>query len=163
MINGLHHATIATHHFDRIVGFYRDVMGFEVVMDVDWGGDARIDGMIGLKDTSGKVAMLQAGNAFLEIFEYVTPRGAAHDPERPLCDTGFTHIGLNVSDIDAEFARLSANGMRFHNPPTGEPGSGLRAVYGRDPDGNVVELVEVMARENPIFLASAPRPQSAAA
>ena len=108
--------------------------------------------------------MLQAGNCFLEFFEYLTPRGAARDPDYPVCDTGLTHIGLNVTGIDAEYERLSANGMRFHKPPidVGPPGT-LRATYGRDPDGNVIELVEVFSAQHPYYLEKAPKPQFAEA
>jgi glyoxylase I family protein len=162
MINGLHHATIATHDFDRIVTFYCDVIGFKLVSRGGWEpGQPDIDAIVGLKQSSAKAAMLQAGNAFLEVFEYMTPRGAAPDQDRPVSDCGFTHIGLNVVDIDAEYARLSANGMRFHAPPTDVGGSTLRATYGRDPDGNVIELVEVKSREHPYHLAMAPTPHPA--
>jgi hypothetical protein len=47
-----------------------------------------------------------------------------------------------VTDIDAEYERLKAAGMVFHCPPQAA-GKGFRATYGRDPDGNVVELLEV--------------------
>jgi len=162
MINGLHHATIATHDIDRIVAFYCDVIGFRLVSRGGWEpGQPDIDAIVGLKQSSAKAAMLQAGNAFLEVFEYMTPRGAAPDPDRPVSDCGFTHIGLNVVDIDAEYARLSANGMRFHAPPTDVGGSTLRATYGRDPDGNVIELVEVKSRDHPYHLAMAPTPHPA--
>ena len=67
--------------------------------------------------------------------------GKAGDPNRPVCDQGITHICLQVTDIDAEYARLSAAGMRFHCAPQTAPGL-CRATYGRDPDGNIVELIE---------------------
>jgi hypothetical protein len=52
--------------------------------------------------------------------------------------------------------------MRFHCPPidVGPPRT-LRATYGRDPDGNVVELVEVFSAQHPFFLTKAPQPQFA--
>jgi hypothetical protein len=37
--------------------------------------------------------------------------------------------------------------MRFHCPPQAA-GKGIRATYGRDPDGNVVELLEVTDSES---------------
>ena len=161
MINGLHHATIATHDIDRIVNFYVDVVGFSIVSRGGWDvGHEDIDALVGLPGSSCKAAMLQAGNCFLEIFEYLTPRGSPRDPDYPVSDAGFSHIGLNVSDIDAEYVRLAANGMRFHCPPmdVGPPGV-LSATYGRDPDGNVVELVEVFSPRHPLYLAKAPQPQ----
>ena len=41
--------------------------------------------------------------------------------------------------------------MIFHCPPQ-EVEGGIRATYGRDPDGNVVELLEVRDAKNPMAL-----------
>ena len=82
-----------------------------------------------------------------ELFQYATPQPHPSDSNRPVCDHGITHLCLQVTDIDAEYARLKAAGMRFHCPPQ-EYTSGLWATYGRDPDGNVVELLEVQDRES---------------
>ncbi len=86
--------------------------------------------------------MLKSGNACVELFEYQTPSPKPGEAGRPVCDHGITHICLQVSAIDEEYARLKAAGMAFHCPPQ-QVGSDIRATYGRDPDGNVVELLEV--------------------
>jgi catechol 2,3-dioxygenase-like lactoylglutathione lyase family enzyme len=104
-------------------------------------GTETTDKIVGLKDSSARVVMLRAGNACVELFQYATPEPKPGDINRPVCDHGITHLCLQVADIDAEYARLKAAGMRFHCPP--QDVSGLRATYGRDPDGNVVELLEV--------------------
>jgi len=159
MINGIHHTAIATHDIERLIAFYCDVVGFELVLRSGWEvGNTPLDNLVGLKESSAKVAMLSAGNTFLELFEYASPRGEKQPGDRPVCDPGLTHIGLNVTDIDAEFERLSRNGMRFHSPPIGDRGT-VRAAYGRDPDGNVVELLELFTAGHPFYLAKAPKPQ----
>lgn len=142
MIRGLHHASITTADRDRLVAFYRDLLGFEVVLETAWGrGNAAADAIFALRDTEVKMAMLRTANAMLEIFEFANPVGAPGDPNRRVCDAGYTHICLNVSDIESEYARLSGKGMVFHCPPQTAPGIG-KATYGRDPDGNIVELLE---------------------
>jgi catechol 2,3-dioxygenase-like lactoylglutathione lyase family enzyme len=88
--------------------------------------------------------MLRLGNAYLELFQYSAPEPGQGDPNRRVCDPGITHLCLDVTDVDAEYARLSAVGMVFHSPPQ-DVAPGVRTVYGRDPDGNVVELQEVAA------------------
>ena len=69
---------------------------------------------------------------------------------RPVCDHGITHICLDVADIDAEYERLKSAGMMFRCPPQGM--GGLRATDGRDPDGNVVELLELTDASSPMAL-----------
>jgi catechol 2,3-dioxygenase-like lactoylglutathione lyase family enzyme len=102
-----------------------------------------IDGIVGLKDSAAKTAFMRAGNLNIELFEYSSPMGSPNDPNRPASDHGYTHFCVETDDIDADFTRLSAMGMRFHAPPTPKGAIGtLRACYGRDPEGNIIELVE---------------------
>ncbi len=156
MIRGIHHVAVSTPDLDRLVAFYTDVVGFEPVMNTEWSERPLVDRMIGLDGSAARQVMLKAGNAYLELFEYSAPTPRPNTPDRPPSDHGYTHICLDVTDIDAEHARLSANGMTFHStPPTVEEMGGverLRAIYGRDPDGNIVELQEVLDRRLPFVL-----------
>lgn len=156
MIRGIHHVAISTPDLDRLVAFYRDVIGAELVRESGWpaGSDA-IDVLVRLRGSSARTATLRLGNAYLELFQYDTPTPAPQDPARPVNDHGFTHVCLDVVDIDAEYERLLAAGMTFHCPPPalGQIGSGsLRSTYGRDPDGNVVELQELISPDHPLAL-----------
>ncbi len=145
MIQGIHHTAISTGDMERALRFYRDLLGFKEVFSSSWEvGTESVDQIVGLRDSSAQVVMLQAGNACIELFQYATPSPQPGDANRPVCDHGITHLCLQVKDIDAEYDRLKAAGMCFHCPPQGR--SGLRATYGRDPDGNVVELLEVLDR-----------------
>ena len=144
MIRGIHHTAISTGDMERALRFYKDLLGFEEVFNFEWqAGNTVVDNITGLRDSAAQVVMLRAGNACVELFQYAAPSPKAGDPNRPVCDHGITHLCLEVSDIEDEYARLKAAGMHFHCPPQGA-GNGLRATYGRDPDGNVVELLEVI-------------------
>lgn len=144
MIKGIHHTAISTGDIDRSLRFYKDLLGFEEVFNFAWqAGNTLIDSITGLQDSAAHVVMLRAGNACVELFQYAAPEPQTGDPRRPVCDHGITHLCLEVSDVEHEYERLKAAGMHFHCPPQ-RAGSGLRATYGRDPDGNVVELLEVV-------------------
>ena len=148
MIRGVHHVALATGDIDRLVAFYQDAFGFEVLSRGGWEqGSPVIDGIVGLPGSACRSAMLRAGNTHIEMFEYSAPAGKPAEQDRPVCDHGYTHFCLDVQDIDAEYERLLGLGMRFHCPPA--PASALRdgslrATYGRDPDGNVIELLEIL-------------------
>ena len=145
MIHGINHVAISTADIERLSSFYLDQLGFEEVFRLNWEvGDEALDNITGLKDSSARIIMLRCGNACVELFEYHSPPPKVGDPDRPVCDHGITHLCLQVTDIDAEYARLVESGMRFHCAPQAV-GSDIRATYGRDPDGNVVELLEVPA------------------
>lgn len=141
MMMRLHHAAISTPDLARTVRFYTEVIGFEQAWSFAWGsGSAEADALTGLRDSAATAAMLKLGDSYLEIFEFSSPAPAPGDPQRPVCDHGITHVCLQVQDLHAEYERLKAAGMQFHCPPlTQESGY---VIYGRDPDGNVVELLE---------------------
>jgi len=142
MIHGIHHTAISSSNIERSLAFYRDLLGFTEVFNFDWEvGTKQLDDITGLSDSSARVVMLKAGNACIELFEFHSPDPKTMTAKRPVCDHGITHLCLQVSGIDAEYERLSDAGMEFHCPPQ-SVGDSLRATYGRDPDGNVIELLE---------------------
>ncbi len=141
MMMRFHHAAISTPDLSRSVLFYTELVGCQEAWAFNWeSGSAEADAMTGLIDSAANAVMLKLGDSFLEIFEFSAPPPAPGDPERPVCDHGITHICLQVQDLHSEYERLRAAGMNFLSPPlTQESGY---VVYGRDPDGNVVELIE---------------------
>lgn len=66
-----------------------------------------------------------------------------HNPLRPIdpasCDTRDPHFALAVADADDVVRRLQASGQPFYD--FAETPTGLRQLFIRDPDGNMVELV----------------------
>ena len=148
MIVGIHHTAISVPDMEAAFAFYRDVLGFEVVSDSVWEkGSQMTDDIVGLRDSAARGAMLKAPNAYIELFEYTAPQGADKDPNHSVADHGYTHFGLQVRDINAEYERLKAGGMTFHCPPQ-DMGTAW-ATYGRDPFGNVIEIYEILDDETP--------------
>ena len=145
MIHGINHVAISTPDIERSLAFYRDLLGLEEVFRRNWEvGETIFDNITDLEDSAALIVMLKAGNACVELFEYQKPAPKPGEPRRPVCDHGITHLCLQVTAIEAEYERLKAAGMEFHCPPQ-DFGSDIQATYGRDPDGNVVELLEVPA------------------
>ena len=141
MIKGFHHAAISTPDLQRCISFYTETIGGEVAWTFGWPeGTHEADRVTGLQNSAAQAAMLKIGDTFLEVFEFSSPDSAAQSGERPVNKHGITHICLEVSDIHGEFNRLREAGMQFNCEPQQQDGSSM--VYGRDPDGNVVELIE---------------------
>ncbi|WP_370310558.1 VOC family protein [Sphingobium abikonense] len=142
MIRGVHHLAISTADLDRFVDHYERWFGFERAgAEGGWQpGNARIDQMVGLKDSSARYQMIRLGNLHIEIFQYDSNDPRTVHPR--MCDHGITHLCLYCDDVFAEYERLSRLGMEFHCPPGGS--AATRATYGRDCDGNVVELLQIV-------------------
>ena len=149
MIRGIHHTAISTGDLERSVSFYRDAFGFEQIMDFAWPeGTANMNATHALDETAGRVVLMRLGSSMIELFQFETPEPRPVDPARPLCDHGITHLCMEVADIDKEYERLKDVGMTFHCPPV--QNGDARMTYGRDPDGNVIELLEFLNADDPL-------------
>ena len=139
MILGLHHAAIAVPDLAAGLDFYVGVLGFEVCSEAELpSGFAPLARSFGLDDAACRVRMIKKGNSFLELFEFETALPAETD--RPVNRIGLTHIALASDDADSDYARLEAAGVVFNAPLFGA--TPTRFAYGRDPFGNVIELLE---------------------
>ena len=149
MIRGVHHVAISTPDAERLLGFYCGQLGFEKRFDASWeAGTEAADTIMGLKDSAARQIMLRTGNLYLEVFEFHAPSPRAGDPQRAVCDHGITHLCLLVDGLDDEVERLRAAGVPFQSAPQ-DLGGGIRTIYARDPDGNVVELKELASEDHP--------------
>lgn len=56
-------------------------------------------------------------------------------------------VSFEVDNVDETFKTLSANGVKFINQPADMPGWGMRVVYLRDPEENLIELFTPLKTE----------------
>ncbi len=141
MLLGFHHAAISTPDLDAFLAFYCDVLGCEVAWTFGWeAGSDEADAVTDLRGSAARAAMLKLGDSHLEVFEFSAPAAAGQNGERQANEHGLSHICLQVADIHSEYKRLKKAGMRFHCPPQAQD-TGF-VTYARDPDGNIVELLE---------------------
>ena len=142
MIVGIHHIAIGVSDIEQGLRFYRDVLGFAEVQRSAFDSETispLVESAIGIAKPSMQMAMLQAGNAYIELWQYTQPQPRDRTANPP--DLGYPHFALEVRDIDAECARLLDAGMSFVGDPVDFGDSS--AIYGRDPFGNVIELYEI--------------------
>lgn len=134
------HVGLSVVDLKRSVKFYRDVLGMELMDEGVFGGE-RYETMLRLQGVAGRIASLRCADVAIELFEFAVPAPQSCNQPRRICDHGISHFCIEVVDIESEYARLLAAGVVFHSPPLRFPGP-IRATYGRDPDGNVFELIE---------------------
>ena len=154
MIRGIHHPSLATGDLDALLPFYRDLLGFEVISSFGWEAGSDLSDLAGsitgVAGSTARSAMLKAGNAFLEIFEYTQPMSTRSDTPA-LSNKGIAHICFDSDDVLADHARLCASGVIFNSTPT-DVGP-MRVCYCQDPDGNFVELQQITDPESGLELA----------
>lgn len=141
MIRGIHHVAIHAHDIDRMIKFYNDAFGFELVDEgFEWRDDELLDKIVDVPGSAARGAMMRAGSCYIELFQYVAPEPNNTHALRPF-DKGYTHFCVDVTDIEHEYERLKGLGMTFGHPAPIDVGH-VKTIYGRDPEGNVIELQE---------------------
>jgi len=145
MTSRMHHVGLSVSDIERSVAFYCEHFGFERFCEIfPFGGQEYLD-VMGLADAAGRMCMIGNDTVRLELFEFSNPKPMAKARDYPVSDHGYSHFGMEVDGIDEVYERLRAAGVTFHCPVTTFPG-GMRATYGRDPDGNVFEIMEMGPR-----------------
>lgn len=140
MITGVHHLAIHCRDLDRMRKFYEEAFGFELVgEEFAWEkGQDVLDTLIDVPGSAARGCMMRAGACYVEMFEFQAPEGETR-PRDPF-DKGYTHMCIDVgSDIEGEYERLKKLGMTFGADAPIDMGH-VKSVYGRDPEGNVIEL-----------------------
>jgi catechol 2,3-dioxygenase-like lactoylglutathione lyase family enzyme len=120
----VHHVGLVTDRFERMRDFYVEVLGMLVI-----GGFPE-----------RQIVFLQAGSTRIELLgEDATPATPNQQAQG-----GWNHLALEVDDVDAAFAELVRRGVEIHSSPDGFPPEApeFRIAFLRDPDGNLLELIQ---------------------
>ena len=115
-IHGIDHFNIRTGDLDRLIGFYTNVLGFEV------GERPPFD--------SPGAWLYAGGHPLLHV-------GIGEESENP-STLPFDHLAFSVSGLDETISRLEAHGVEFRLFDV--PGRAMKQVFVRDPDGISLEL-----------------------
>ena len=131
---------------DRSVEFFSKVLTFEKISDVEVAGTdyERLQGVFGLRM---RVVRLRLGDEFIELTEYLAPRGRPVPVDFRSNDLWFQHIAIIVSDMDRAYAWLRQHKVQHAStgpqllPKTIPGAAGIRAFYFRDHDGHHLEIL----------------------
>src|SRR5690625_1336471 len=144
MFSGTHHVGIHVHDLDRMLRFYREAFGFEVVGErFHFNDNPAIEVITTTAEVEVVGVMLRAGNLYLEVFEFRHPAPVSGEPKRPQ-DKGYTHFCIETTDIEATMPRLRAAGMDFRGREPVDCGT-IKTLYGWDPEGNIIEIQQCTA------------------
>ncbi|MCK5074557.1 MAG: VOC family protein [Bacteriovoracaceae bacterium] len=114
--------------FDETFLFYRDKLNFKVT----WGS---------LGETYAHFQLPGGGD--IGIFDRASMAKVVGTSELPIESTGQDKSSLifEVSDVDQAYKQLLSKGVVFINKPTTRNDWGIRVVHLRDPNGNLIELM----------------------
>jgi len=123
MFLGLEHTAIASPSPAKLAQWYVDHLGFRINFEYD-----------------GNYFVRAQNGSMLEIIPSEGVRA-----EQKMRDEGIRHLAIDVTDFDAAYAALQAQGVNFAGKPYVNQGN--RLVFFTDCDGNFVHLIQ---REKPL-------------
>lgn len=148
MLKEIAHVGITVSDIDKSIAFYRDVLGLHFVGEIVMEGP-ETDILFNRKNARCRVAYLNGGDDALcppvELIQFtdVTVTRASAD----LFKTSISEICFRVDNIDDAYMRLRINGVECLSAPqlfdfTSGGFGKSKAIYFKDPDGNILELME---------------------
>ncbi len=141
-MKAIRHTGIVVKDLAKMLNFYRDVLGFKVKKEMSESGEFtdKILGLRGVKLTTVKMNA-DDGN-LIELLCFGSNAGVP--VKKGLEDYGYSHMAFTVENLDREYSRLKVLGVEFNSSPQVSPDNYAKVVFCRDPEGNFLELVEVL-------------------
>ena len=130
---------------DHSVAFY-SALAFQKVSDVEVLGE-QYEHLEGVFGTRMRIVRMKLGNEFVDLTEYLAPRGRPIPVDSRSNDLWFQHIAIVVRDMDQAFEKLRALKVQFVStgpqtlPASLPAAAGIKAFYFRDPDQHNLEVI----------------------
>ena len=143
MILETRHTGIVVRDMEKNLKFWRDIMELKVVADF-WEEGKFIDTVQNLKGVKLHMIKLTAPDGtMIELLK--DENHPTSSPEKnKLCDRGIRHIAFTVADVEKSWRVMTDNGYETLSSPVTSPDGKARLFFSRDPEGNLLELVEIL-------------------
>jgi catechol 2,3-dioxygenase-like lactoylglutathione lyase family enzyme len=148
MLGAMAHVGITVKDIDKALGFYRDLLGLQVLGDLTIAGED-IERITQVKGAKLRAVYLRSREDMkgppLELLHFEEPQGETGRPYAHLTNPGITEVAFWVKDMDMMYKELRAHGVEFYSSPQLFELEGygkVKVVYFRDPDGTTLELLQ---------------------
>lgn len=131
---------------ERSVEFFAKVLSFEKISDVEVFGKEyeHLQGVFGVRM---RIVRMKLGDEFIELTEYLTPKGKPVPVDSRSNDRWFQHIAIITTDMDKAYLWLRQNRVQHAStapqrlPDWNKNAAGIKAFYFKDPDGHALEIL----------------------
>jgi catechol 2,3-dioxygenase-like lactoylglutathione lyase family enzyme len=145
MIERIFHFNINCSNLDESLIFYQK-LGFQVILDFREGMESKeMAEAFGMEVADLKGVHLRIGDntsaTRVDLLEFKNPAPTG-SPYPHLYHTGIARMCLKTTDIEQDYQDLKAKGIEFISEPKLLPGTTVKIVCFKDPDGTFIELLE---------------------
>jgi catechol 2,3-dioxygenase-like lactoylglutathione lyase family enzyme len=142
-VTNIRHTGIVVSNMETSLPFYRDLLGLEVWWDQVEDGPL-VEAVTGVLGARIHTIKLKAPDGVsIELLQYLNTPKPVPELNRSN-NVGCNHVALQVRDLDGLHLRAVAQGIRFNTPPLLVANGKVKVTYCRDPEGVVLELVEIL-------------------
>ncbi len=140
-VSSNHHPAFRVMDIDSAARFYIDALGgtWKRMPALMEGADAAL--VMATPGCTFKVAHIGFDEGIIELFQFMEP---VHETGQiPQPQAGIIHYAFYVDDVPQALERVERAGGKRYWPEIRDMPAGFQVVYVTDPDGNVLELIDI--------------------
>jgi catechol 2,3-dioxygenase-like lactoylglutathione lyase family enzyme len=131
------HLAFISERAEELATFYAAILGAPLIAGGRFRANALMDKMAALEGVDVEIWWVKSHPLSLEFFRYHAPGGG----DRGRGIAAYSHLGIEVADLAAGVEQVLAQGGSQESAMT--VGADGRSVWMRDPDGNLLRLVQL--------------------
>jgi len=147
LVSGVDAISMTVSDMDRAVDFYSRVLTFEKTSDIEVANERyeQLEGVFGLRM---RIVRMRLGDEFIELHEYLAPKGRPIPADSRSNDRWFQHIAIIVNDMNRAYQILREGKVEHASsgpqrlPDWNKNAGGIWAFYFKDPDGHPLEILQ---------------------
>ena len=127
---------IVCSNFEQSLHFYRDLLGFEEVLDIRIPKEVATAACLAPREF--RQVRLRAGDTLIKLMEIESPP----EPRSFDFQSGVRWLTFIVADVPSLMSKLKGRGVEFMAEPVSAPDA-KHVVCAKGPDGMLIELVQL--------------------
>ncbi len=126
----------------RTLDFYCNTLGAKLLWEPEHQRGVQTETIFGLPGAQVLVSGIELHGMVVEFFQFLRPEVRPDSFPGDYRSGGWKHLALAVTDLDREVENLARRGVHFRFPVQTLP-NGCRMTYFDDPDGTMLELIQL--------------------